>query len=134
MTDKTLEKLGVQGMPDKKLCDKYGNLLVYEKNRKIWSIVSYQFYLDYAVCFEQWAYLPKEPEPALREFHTPDDIQFLGRCAKMFMAGVYNADVLLKKHFAKFSPAAKQKLLDDYNNTDDSLNLEYAMSVIAKGK
>lgn len=127
-----LEKLGVQGLPDKKLCDKYGNLLVYEKNRKIWSIVSYQYYLDYAVCFERWEYLPKEPEPELRTDHNKDDLIFLDRCARLFMAGMYSATVMLKKYLAKFTPDAKLKLLDAYNETENSLNLEYVLQIIAK--
>lgn len=127
-----LEKLGVQGLPDKKLCDKYGNLLVYEKNRKIWSIVSFQHYLDFAICYEKWAYLPEEPTAELLTEHTSDDIKFVDRCCKMFMAGFYSGRVILNKHLKKFTPDAKQKLLEAYGATDNSLHVEYVLSTFTR--
>lgn len=125
-----LEKLGVQALPDKKLCDKYGNLLVYEKNRKIWSIVSFQHYLEYAICYEKWAYLPEEPEAEKLTDYNADDIRFVDRCCKMFMAGYYSGRVILNKHLAKFTPDAKQKLLEAYGETENSLNAEYILSAL----
>lgn len=48
-------------MPERDKCDVYGNLLAYEIGRKLWTIVSLQFYLDFQVCFSDWAYLPPPP-------------------------------------------------------------------------
>lgn len=48
-------------MPELEKCDRYGNVLAYEKNRNIWTVVSLQFYLDYQMCYSGWAYLPPEP-------------------------------------------------------------------------
>lgn len=43
-------------------CDRWGNLVVWEKGRKRWSIVTLEHLLDYRICYSHWAYLPKDIE------------------------------------------------------------------------
>ncbi|MNE19092.1 hypothetical protein D3C80_1121610 [compost metagenome] len=51
--------------PEQSLCDAWNNLLVWEKNRQCWSIVSLSHYESMKVCYSHWAYLPKMPHSTL---------------------------------------------------------------------
>lgn len=51
--------------PEKLMCDAWNNLLVWEKNRQCWSIVSLSHYESMKVCYSHWAYLPKIPHSTL---------------------------------------------------------------------
>lgn len=51
--------------PEPMLCDAWGNIIVWEKNRQLWSIVSLSHYQEMKVCYSHWAYLPKMPHSTL---------------------------------------------------------------------
>lgn len=51
-----------QGDPEQHRCDKFGNLLAWEINKKQWVVVTYTFYMYYKVCYKRWMYLPGDPE------------------------------------------------------------------------
>lgn len=50
--------------PVREKCDRDGNLLAWSKTKRQWDIVALQFFLDYRMCYEDWAYLPPPPQGA----------------------------------------------------------------------
>jgi hypothetical protein len=51
--------------PEIELCDAWGNIIVWEVDKRRWTIVSLTHWEQYKVCYPRWAYLPQTPEIVL---------------------------------------------------------------------